>query len=112
MNVPVVSPHDYCRVRALTEVLAGVMSAEDQTVQSMSDASPTKWHRAHVTDEAMLNVLADQPSDEVRTLAELGLHHELPHARPLVRGRPPPREVNQPVTGETIGDRPQAGVVQ
>jgi len=25
------------------------LTAEDQIVQSMADASPTKWHRAHVT---------------------------------------------------------------
>ncbi|HUC06048.1 MAG TPA: ergothioneine biosynthesis protein EgtB [Acidimicrobiales bacterium] len=39
----------YSAVRALTETLAAPLSAEDQTVQSMADASPTKWHRAHVT---------------------------------------------------------------
>jgi ergothioneine biosynthesis protein EgtB len=39
----------YDRVRALTERLAAPLSAEDQTVQSMPDVSPTKWHRAHVT---------------------------------------------------------------
>jgi ergothioneine biosynthesis protein EgtB len=37
------------RVRAETESRASHLSAEDQIVQSMADASPTKWHRAHVT---------------------------------------------------------------
>jgi ergothioneine biosynthesis protein EgtB len=36
-------------VRAETEARAAPLSAEDQIVQSMADASPTKWHRAHVT---------------------------------------------------------------
>src|SRR3546814_2060223 len=39
----------YRVVRGLTERLAAPLSAEDQTVQSMSDTSPTKWHRAHTT---------------------------------------------------------------
>ena len=39
----------YRRVRDLTEALAEPLSPEDQTVQSMADVSPTKWHRAHVT---------------------------------------------------------------
>ena len=39
----------YADVRALTEQLAAPLSAEDQTVQSMPDVSPTKWHRAHVS---------------------------------------------------------------
>src|SRR5262249_57453850 len=34
-------------VRAETERRATPLSAEDQVVQSMPDASPTKWHRAH-----------------------------------------------------------------
>ena len=37
------------RVRAETEKRASLLSAEDQIVQSMADASPAKWHRAHVT---------------------------------------------------------------
>src|SRR5215470_14451254 len=42
--------HDAFRaVRAETERRAAPLSAEDQVVQSMPDASPTKWHRAHTT---------------------------------------------------------------
>jgi len=39
----------FVRVRRETERRAANLSPEDQIVQSMADASPTKWHRAHVT---------------------------------------------------------------
>ncbi|MFC7693489.1 DinB family protein [Paeniroseomonas aquatica] len=39
----------YAALRNRTERLAAPLSPEDQTIQSMPDASPTKWHRAHMT---------------------------------------------------------------
>jgi hypothetical protein len=39
----------YRAVRAETEARAAPLGPEDQVVQSMPDASPTKWHRAHTT---------------------------------------------------------------
>lgn len=39
----------YNRVRTTTLALTEGLSAEDQIVQSMPDASPAKWHLAHTT---------------------------------------------------------------
>ena len=39
----------YRKVRAKSLSLTAGLSPEDQQVQSMPDASPTKWHLAHVT---------------------------------------------------------------
>ena len=53
----------YDNVRAYTERLAAPLSPEDQTVQSMPDVSPTKWHRAHVTWFFETFVLAESEPD-------------------------------------------------
>src|SRR5262245_40704582 len=39
----------FCRIRALTTALIAPLAAEDCVVQSMADASPSKWHLAHTT---------------------------------------------------------------
>lgn len=49
MNTPTTLLDDYRRVRARSRWLAAPLSAEDCQVQSMPDASPVKWHLAHVT---------------------------------------------------------------
>ena len=46
---PTPSARDYERVRAASLALAEPLSAEDCQLQSMPDASPVKWHLAHVT---------------------------------------------------------------
>src|ERR1700733_6194646 len=39
----------YLDVRQATEAIAAGLTDEDQCIQSMPDASPAKWHRAHTT---------------------------------------------------------------
>jgi ergothioneine biosynthesis protein EgtB len=39
----------FAEIRAYTDQLVAALTPEDQCVQSMPDASPAKWHRAHTT---------------------------------------------------------------
>ncbi len=91
----------YVAVRALSEALALPLSAEDQSVQSMADASPTKWHLAHATWFFERLVLAGRPGyhlfDERYDALFNSYYLRLgsPHAR-AERGllsRPPLKEV-------------------
>ena len=55
--------HGFRSVRETTCSLAEPLSAEDCAVQSMPDASPTKWHMAHTTWFFETFILAAQNSD-------------------------------------------------
>jgi ergothioneine biosynthesis protein EgtB len=54
LSMPVAAAADalterFRKTRAESLALAAPLSAEDQCIQSMPDASPTKWHLAHTT---------------------------------------------------------------
>lgn len=54
----------YVAVRAFTEQLCEPLMTEDYVVQSMPEASPTKWHLAHTTwffEHFILEDLCDRP---------------------------------------------------
>lgn len=82
-------------VRTLTDELTGRLSPEDQVPQSMTDASPTKWHRAHVTwffEEFILRNLPDYTvyDDSFRYLFNsyyeaVGARHPRPHRGLITR---------------------------
>ncbi len=54
----------FVEMRRTTDSLAAPLSLEDQVVQSMPDASPTKWHLGHTTWFFETFVLDEAPFDE------------------------------------------------
>ena len=54
----------YLRVRSFSDSLVAPLTAEDCTVQSMPDTSPTRWHLAHTTWFFETFILAQQPGYE------------------------------------------------
>jgi len=80
----------YRRVRAFSEELSRPLAVEDYVIQSMPDASPTKWHLAHTSwffETFVLALLDRRGEDEPPAWAavvELGLHHEQQHQELLL----------------------------
>lgn len=59
--------HQFARIRARSLQLAAPLSAEDAMLQSMADASPSKWHLAHTTwffERFVLAGLATTPAHD------------------------------------------------
>lgn len=53
--------HQFLETRRFTEQLSAPLSAEDCTIQSMPDVSPTRWHLAHTTWFFETFILAKSP---------------------------------------------------
>ncbi len=92
----------YVATRARTERLAARLSPEDQQLQSMPDASPTKWHRAHTTwfFETFVLAPAGVPAVDPRHAFLFNSYYESVgprHARPKrgVLSRPSAAEVGE-----------------
>ncbi len=96
----------YDEVRSHTEALAAPLSPEDQTVQSMPDVSPTKWHRAHVTWFFETFVLADHEPSFTPTRTSTG-SSSTATTRASDRATPAPSVASSPGPAPTTSALPR-----
>ena len=81
-----VRPGLYRHIRNHTERLAAALTPEDQCVQSMPDASPAKWHRAHTTWFFEQFVLRPVPAGLSCVRSAISAFCSIPITRRSVRG--------------------------
>jgi ergothioneine biosynthesis protein EgtB len=97
---------DLVAVRRHTLALAAPLSAEDQAVQSMPDASPTKWHLAHTTwfFEAVV-LQPHDPTHRVRDARWLTLFNSYYESLGARHPRPQRGLLTRPPLDEVLGYR-------
>ncbi|MEQ1891752.1 MAG: ergothioneine biosynthesis protein EgtB [Planctomycetota bacterium] len=96
----------YADIRARTEELVRPLALEDQVVQSMPDASPTKWHLAHTSWFFETFVLAPRvPSYRVFDTRFAALFNSYYHAVGERHPRPERGLLSRPTVAEVAAYR-------
>ena len=99
--------HAFKKTRSISDQMVAGLSPEDQNLQSMPDASPIKWHRAHTTWFFETFVLKPMSEDGVRSYASPndqfaylfnsyynGVGAQFPRAQRSLMSRPDTQEVD------------------
>lgn len=97
----------FLNTRQITDRLVAGLSPEDQNLQSMPDASPLKWHRAHTTwffESFILKAYGDQAKTPYQPINEQftflfnsyynGIGEQFPRAHRSLMSRPDTEEVD------------------
>ena len=113
---------EYPRVRAFSARIAAPLSPEDCAIQSMPDASPTRWHLAHTTWFFETFLLKPRQATLPRTIerAEFlfnsyyeAIGEQFPRAKRGLLTRPTVEEVfdrmRHPYTKGLLGSMPKLG---
>ncbi len=98
----------FTKTRSVSDQMAAGLSPEDQNLQSMPDASPIKWHRAHTTwffETFVLKPLSEEgiqpyesPNDQFAYLFNSyynGVGAQFPRAQRSLMSRPDTQEVDE-----------------